>query len=130
MNKQEKILRFLQLMYSEGYLKNQIQKIELSFKLMGGMKPSEEILFNKLKEDSSNMLNLLHQKYLQVYDRFYSENQIDVLYEFYSSETYKYDTEVQKRLGLELSSAEIAWLDEIIPKDLSSTIAHNSQILN
>ena len=36
MNKHEKILRFLQLMYSESYVNQQIQNLELSFTLLGG----------------------------------------------------------------------------------------------
>lgn len=113
MNKQEKILRFLQLMYSESYVNQQIQTLELSLTLLGGARPSEIAVLNELKQNGTKMLENLHQKYLPVYDRLCSEEHIDTLYEFYSSETYKFDLKVQTQLALELRSAEIAWLDEI-----------------
>ena len=113
MNKQEKILKFLQLMYSESYVKQQIQTLELSFALLGGARPSETMVINELKQNMAKMLEELHQKYLPVYDRLYSEEHIDSLYEFYSSEACKFDLKIQEQLVLELRSAEIAWLDEI-----------------
>ncbi len=113
MNKQEKILKFLQLMYSESYVNQQIQTLELSFALLGGARPSETALLNELKQNSTKMLESLHQKYLPVYDRLYSEDYIDAIYEFYSSEACKFDLKIQNQLVLELRSAEIAWLDEI-----------------
>lgn len=113
MNKQEKILRFLQLMYSESYINQQVQTLELSFALLGGARPSETAVISELKQNSTKMLEALYQKYLPVYDRLYSEEHIDSLYEFYSSEACKFDLKVQSQLILELRSAEIAWLNEI-----------------
>ena len=94
MNKQEKILRFLQLMYSESYVNQQVQNLELSFALLGGARPSEIAVINELKQNITKMLEGLHQKYLPVYDRLYSEEYIDSLYEFYSSEACKFDLKI------------------------------------
>lgn len=122
MNKQEKILRFLQLMYSETYVKQQIQALELSFALLGGARPIEIAVLNELKQNMTKMLEELHQKYLPVYDRLYSEEHIDSLYEFYSSEACKFDLKIQEQLVLELRSAEIAWLDEISNRVAQTTV--------
>ena len=101
MNKQEKILRFLQLMYTENYIAEQIQMLELSFALLGGALPSETAVVNEWKQNSTKMLEDLHQKYLPVYDRLYSEEYIDSLYEFYSSE--RVDSILKFKINLLLS---------------------------
>lgn len=130
MNKQEKILKFLQLMYSESYVKQQIQTLELSFALLGGARPSETMVVNELKQNMAKMLEELHQKYLPVYDRLYSEDHIDALYEFYSSEACGFDLKVQAQLMLELRSAEIAWLDEIADRVAKTTTVPTSVDFN
>lgn len=130
MNKQEKILKFLQLMYSESYVKQQIQTLELSFALLGGARPSETMVINELKQNMAKMLEELHQKYLPVYDRLYSENHIDALYEFYSSEACGFDLKIQAQLMLELRSAEIAWLDEIADRVAKTTTVPTSVDFN
>ena len=126
MNKQEKILRFLQLMYTENYIAEQIQMLELSFALLGGALPSETAVVNEWKQNSTKMLEDLHQKYLPVYDRLYSGEYIDSLYEFYSSEACGFDIKIQNQLALELRSAEIAWQNEIANRAKQTAVISTS----
>lgn len=113
-------------MYTENYIAQQIQMLELSFTLLGGALPSETAVINEWKQNPAKMLEDLHQKYLPVYDRLYSEEHIDSLYEFYSSEACGFDIKIQNQLALELDSAKIAWLDEIANRAKQTAVISTS----
>lgn len=111
MTKQEKILKFLQKMYDQNFLNEKISLMENSYKYIGGIRETERVLLEELKKNSSHYLQILHEKYLPVYDRLYSEEHIDKMYEYYSSKTHEFDMTIQTQLSLELMSAEISWIN-------------------
>lgn len=112
-SKTDKIIELMKVLYPMEAAQNILENLKKNVLNFGVSVPKS---FDSLLERIPEFCDDLNLRYAKIYDSYYSEEDIDVLLKFYSSETSKKQTKIFNSLDRTLFEIENVWIMDCLNK--------------